>query len=1126
MRILFLLTAMATLSQAQRDCYRGACYPPSSDLLLGRGHLLQASSTCGLSSPEIYCTPYEQRRMKCCPCDSRNPQGQLAHTIQDVLSSSGPQRWWQSKKDMNPVTLQLDLDNLYQLDNLVLSFKGPRPNALVIERTQDNGRTWQPARYMATDCQKSFPDVPTTTPIILDQTYCTTLPPTDETPYHDHTIEFSPLRQFAYAPPAKSQKVQNVTGLTGLRVRMTELGDVPNLPGRALSRFYALKEVRVMGSCMCHGHANRCLPEEFNNPQSNTIQVHPQCDCQHNTAGVHCERCMELYNDLPWKPAEEGNPHTCRRCECNNHAQRCHFDPAVYEASGQTSGGVCESCQHHTTGPKCDQCAPGYQPNPRSQMDRPDACIRCVCSAEGSLNGGRCDDVTGSCTCKAKVEGPRCDRCKRGHYGLSTSNLLGCSKCSCSLSGSLTDACDPLTGQCLCRPHFLGRTCDQCSKGYWKPSQSDRCEPCSCDPTRSRSDICDQLTGQCLCRPGFAGRTCNECPDNTYGDPLIDCQPCRCNTEGTLPEVCDKQTGTCLCRPGITGTRCDSCGPGRCDLFPNCDFCPSCFVTLNTQRKNLSSALEKLSPKFPSRPGTTGDLGNFGTRIRDLEASLNLIRDSISFPPNVTKKVNNALDELDKLRDQVDQVDNDLPSTLRTPDLNSDLVKVQSLLDDLTSLYKIKKDAVDNTVSPNSAGAFNTIKNAYDDSNNAVNKVIASGDKVKESADVRGETTDLTSQVQQGNTRDLNKLNSSMASQPDLTPVAKQVCGSTRSKPCTPLLCDGADLCPPDGSPPCNKGEKCVGALPLSKRANADAKDVKDRLDKLTGKITDTAEKLQKTQEKTNQVRQSAGKLSDKIKKARDDLEDDLKETRDIVTELKDFLSDPTSDPAHIQKLSDWILKAKLPLNLVTLKRKLDELKNLAENLPDSSTVLQDAEPQLDTARKLLEEAQDARDKALDGKDDVDKLLAGFQPVENSLSNLEGQLQDSMDLIDNLNNNLTQARDQLSPVEKALNNALIQIQPLKPKLDELKGLLQNGEQLAKDAQEDADKAEKEIKAANEELETVEKQLDRLKDETPTQMGGEEGSPADRLSKLMEGTGVLANNTDTMLKDLEGNNHQS
>lgn len=241
------------------------------------------------------------------------------------------------------------------------------------------------------------------------------------------------------------------------------------------------------------------------------------------------------------------------------------------------------------------------------------------------------------------------------------------------------------------------------------------------------------------------------------------------------------------------------------------------------------------------------------------------------------------------------------------------------------------------------SGAVDAIKNAYDESTDAAKKADAAGDTVKESAGKRDETLDLQNQVQPANTRDLDKLNQSMASQPDLTPVAKQVtprllhhhhhhhppykgndayesfqvCGSVRSEPCTPLQCEGGDLCPPEGTPVCEKTAKCVGALPLSKRAEADAQDVKDRLDKLSGKITEAAEKvhsfcrahahvavaavpihrlfnstqLQETQETTNQVRKTAGDLSDKIKKTRDELEDDLKDTRDVVKELKDFLS-------------------------------------------------------------------------------------------------------------------------------------------------------------------------------------------------------------------------------------------
>jgi len=51
----------------------------------------------------------------------------------------------------------------------------------------------------------------------------------------------------------------------------------------------------------------------------------------------------------------------------------------------------------------------------------------CVCSADGTVNGGRCEDSTGSCLCKVNVEGPRCDRCKRGFSNLSPSNPQGCS---------------------------------------------------------------------------------------------------------------------------------------------------------------------------------------------------------------------------------------------------------------------------------------------------------------------------------------------------------------------------------------------------------------------------------------------------------------------------------------------------------------------------------------------------------------------------------------------------------------------------------------------------------------------------------------------------------------------------
>ena len=70
----------------------------------------------------------------------------------------------------------------------VLLPQGPRPDALVIEKTLDQGHSWQPTLYIASDCQASFPGVSTATPRSIEQTYCYTLPPAGPSHYRDQKV--------------------------------------------------------------------------------------------------------------------------------------------------------------------------------------------------------------------------------------------------------------------------------------------------------------------------------------------------------------------------------------------------------------------------------------------------------------------------------------------------------------------------------------------------------------------------------------------------------------------------------------------------------------------------------------------------------------------------------------------------------------------------------------------------------------------------------------------------------------------------------------------------------------------------------------------------------------------------
>ncbi|NXU87921.1 LAMA4 protein, partial [Xiphorhynchus elegans] len=110
-----------------------------------------------------------------------------------------------------------------------------------------------------------------------------------------------------------------------------------------------------------------------------------RCVCKENYAGPNCERCA---------PGYYGNPlligSTCKKCDCNGNS-----DPnLIFEDCDEVTG-QCRNCLHHTSGFKCERCAPGYYGDARFAKN----CTACNC-------GGRmCDSQTGECLADS------CDKC-------------------------------------------------------------------------------------------------------------------------------------------------------------------------------------------------------------------------------------------------------------------------------------------------------------------------------------------------------------------------------------------------------------------------------------------------------------------------------------------------------------------------------------------------------------------------------------------------------------------------------------------------------------------------------------------------------------------------------------------
>ncbi|NXQ62581.1 LAMB3 protein, partial [Anthoscopus minutus] len=1018
-----VLLAAPQLLGAQSACSQGACYPPPGDLLLGRAPHLRASSTCGLSKPETYCTPHGQWSMKCCRCDSRLPHSYSGHRVENVLSSAGRARWWQSQNGVERVSLQLDLEQTFQLDSVVLHFRSP-PAAMLVERSLDAGRTWQVLQYLASDCAAAFPRLPRGSSEGWQDPRCQEL---RGHPLHGGTVKFSVRDLGSTISSSYSQAIEKLGPFTNLRINFTELPHIPRQGYHSPSTFYAVTEMQVLGSCFCHGHAERCAPAGDQHSVGHTVsvqQVPGHCVCQHNTAGPHCERCAALFNAQPWAPAEDSDPHVCQRCDCNGHSSSCRFDPELYQASGGASGGVCDNCQHNTEGNNCERCKTNYFRNPRQELSHPEACLPCECDPDGTVPGSACDPGTGQCVCKDNVHGERCHLCKPGFAQLAAANPAGCRRCTCNALGTRQDTvpCDGDTGSCSCLPNVVGSDCGQCAAGHWGLGSGQGCQPCACHPHGSHSPHCNQFTGQCPCRDGFTGQTCSalgqqQCPPRHYRDARGGCTECDCDFQGTEEEGCDKAAGRCLCRAGVTGPRCDQCQRGHCGPYPGCQLCHPCFHTYGGDIERLrqhQAGLANATARLPMGSGGS----QLGPRLSQAQGSLQQAQGILSQPAVTLQDLAQAGSTLDAIREQVRGINPGLHFLDDTASLSRELEALNSSLFVTTSQYQSKKTQFETSHSRDLSGAFQTILSAYQSSSSASSLAAGAPALLAQARESRRSAVGMEGALA-GDMAKLLALKGELASAPDLTPVINQVCGGARVEPCTPARCQGL-LCHRDNSSVCGAGQPCHGLFPLARGALTAAGQAAREFSSLSARVQDTAQLMKTTELSASQIQSSMRRLVQQLGESRTQIQGDVRRARQLLQRLRSFLADKDTDPASIQEISESVLSLRLPMDAAAVRRRMSEIQKLATELQCPEDILAQTAEDITRAKRLQQEAEQARNQANAVEGSVEEVLGNLQRANSVLLEAQGTLRGSGSSLRFIQERVEEMEAVLGPAEESV----------------------------------------------------------------------------------------------------------
>ncbi len=312
--MLFLvLLCHARHSQAQQSCYDAQgqstrCEPLQKSFSFE--NLPTTNSTCG-DPPSPFCirsASLGRIRSDCTGiCDANDPAN--AHPPEHMTDFLQLNTWWQSENSLetqNIVVVDIALRALVEINLIVFNFQSLIPGNFRILKSVDYGATYTDFHYFSTSCltQYSIPD----NQILSLENETLILCQTVSTPPLPGQISFFTMLDRPStndSTPGLSETLYEFITATNIRVALVEHYNIPNLELDDLGFYYAIRDMNVLGSCQCHGHASDC--------RMNSQTGRYSCACQHNTTGDYCERCSDFYQDVPWQRATGATTFECQR---------------------------------------------------------------------------------------------------------------------------------------------------------------------------------------------------------------------------------------------------------------------------------------------------------------------------------------------------------------------------------------------------------------------------------------------------------------------------------------------------------------------------------------------------------------------------------------------------------------------------------------------------------------------------------------------------------------------------------------------------------------------------------------------------------------------------------------------